>query len=302
LASVEVNGLAIEYESLGDPAAPPIVLIMGLGMQLVAWPDAFCQGLVERGFRVIRFDNRDCGLSGRIHLKKRPNLLLAFASAWLKLPVRAPYTLNEMADDTISLLDALGIERAHIVGASMGGMIAQVLAARYPQRVLSLTSIMSSSGNARVSRAKPEAMKALLSQPSDPKDPDKVVEHLIGVFGVIGSPGYPTEHGELRRRIAHGARRAYYPAGTTRQFLAIIASGDRRTLLAKITAPTLVIHGADDPLVPVSAGRDTAQHIKGAQTMVIDGMGHDLPPGLLPTLVEAIASHCKKARVSVSRE
>jgi pimeloyl-ACP methyl ester carboxylesterase len=296
LASVEVNGLAIEYESLGDPAAPPIVLIMGLGMQLVAWPDAFCEGLVERGFRVIRFDNRDCGLSGKIHLKKRPNLLLAFASAWLKLPVRAPYTLNDMAADTVGLLDALGIERAHIVGASMGGMIAQVVAAVYPQRVLSLTSIMSSSGNARVSRAKPEAMKALMSQPSDPKDTDKVVEHLIGLFGVIGSPGYPTEQGELRQRIAHGVRRSYYPAGTARQLLAIIASGDRRRLLAKVTAPTLVIHGADDPLVPLAAGRDTAQHIKGAQLMVIDGMGHDLPPGLQPTLVEAIAAHCRKSQ------
>ena len=292
MPSVEVNGLNIEYESLGSPADPAIVLIMGLGMQLVAWPDAFCEGLAGRGFRVIRFDNRDCGLSGKIHPKKRPNLLLAFASAWLKLPVRAPYTLEDMAADAIGLLDALGIERAHIVGASMGGMIAQVLAARYPQRVLSLTSIMSSSGNAKVSRAKPEAMKALLSQPSDPKDPDQVIEHLVGVFGVIGSPGYPAERGELRRRIAHSVRRGYYPAGTARQLLAILASGDRRALLGRIAAPTLVIHGADDPLVPVAAGRDTAQHIKGAQLKVIDGMGHDLPPGLLPELVEAIAAHC----------
>ncbi len=298
MASVEVNGLAIEYESLGKPSDPPIVLIMGLGMQLVAWPEAFCQGLVERGFRVIRFDNRDCGLSGRIHLKKRPNLLLAFASAWLKLPVRAPYTLNDMAADTVGLLDALGIARAHIVGVSMGGMIAQVVAARYPHRVLSLTSIMSSSGNWKVSRARPRAMQALLSKPSDPEDTEQVIEHLIRLFGVIGSPGYPTDQGELRRRIGHGVRRAYHPAGVLQQLLAIIASGDRRRLLEKITAPTLVIHGADDPLVPVAAGRDTAHHIKGARLMVIDGMAHDLPPGLLPTLVEAIASHCKRVRVS----
>lgn len=298
MPSVEINGLKIEYESLGKPADPAIVLIMGLGMQLVAWPDAFCEGLVARGFRVIRFDNRDSGLSGKIHLKKRPNLLLAFASAWLKLPVRAPYTLNDMAADTVGLLDALGIGRAHIVGASMGGMIAQVVAAIYPRRVISLTSIMSSSGNPKVSRSRPRAMRALLSKPSDPNDTEQVVEHLIRLFGVIGSPGYPTDQGELRRRIGRGVRRAYHPAGVLQQLLAIIASGDRRDLLAKIAAPTLVIHGADDPLVPVAAGRDTAHHIKGARLMVIDGMAHDLPPGLLPTLVEAIASHCKRVRVS----
>ncbi len=296
MASVEVSGLTIEYESLGNPSDPAIVLIMGLGMQLVAWPDAFCQGLVERGFRVIRFDNRDSGLSGKIHLKQRPNLLLAFAAAWLKLPVRAPYSLNDMAGDTVGLLDALGIERAHIVGASMGGMIAQVIAARFPQRVLSLTSIMSSSGNRKVSRSKPRALQALLGQPSDAKDPDKAIEHLIRLFGVIGSPGYPTEQSDLRQRIGLGVRRSYHPAGVQQQLLAIIASGDRRALLGKIAAPTLVIHGADDPLLPVAAGRDTARHIRGAKLMVIDGMGHDLPPGLLLRLVEAIAAHCRQAQ------
>lgn len=295
MASVDVNGLAIEYESVGDPAAPPILLIMGLGMQLVAWPDAFCDGLAGRGFRVIRFDNRDCGLSGRVHPKKRPNLMLAFASSWLGLPVRAPYALSDMAADSAGLLDALGIGRAHLVGASMGGMIAQEFAARYPQRTLSLTSIMSSSGNRKVSRAKREAMQALLSQPADPKDADSVIEHLVGVFGVIGSPGYPAEHGELRRRIGRSVRRSYYPAGTARQLLAILASGDRRRRLAKIGAPTLVIHGADDPLVPLAAGRDTARHIDGARLMEIPGMGHDLPEVLIPALVEAIATHCSKA-------
>lgn len=296
MASVEVNGLAIEYESLGKPTDPPIVLIMGLGMQLIAWPDAFCQGLVDRGFRVIRFDNRDSGLSGKIRLKKRPNLLLAFASTWLKLPVRAPYTLNDMAADTAGLLDALGIERAHIVGASMGGMIAQVIAARYPQRVLSLTSIMSSSGNRKVSKPNSKAMQALLSRPSDPKDPDKVIEHLIQLFGVIGSPGYPTDPSDLRQRIGKSVKRSHHPAGVQQQLLAIIASGDRRALLGKITAPTLVIHGADDPLVPLEAGRDTARHVKGAKLMVIAGMAHDLPAELLPKLVDAIAAHCGQAQ------
>lgn len=296
MRSVEVGGLKIEYESLGQPADPAIVLVMGLGMQLVAWPDEFCEALVARGFRVIRFDNRDCGLSGKIHLKKRPNLLLAFASTWLGLPVRAPYTLGDMAADTAGLLDALGIARAHIVGASMGGMIAQVFAARYPQRTLSLTSIMSSSGNKKVSRASKEAMQALLSQPADPKDPDSVTEHLVGVFGVIGSPGYPAAYGELRRRIGRSVRRSYYPAGTARQLLAILASGDRRRLLAKIEAPTLVIHGAADPLVPLAAGKDTAAHIRGARLKVIEGMGHDLPTVLLPELAEAVAAHCRQAQ------
>lgn len=296
MPSVEVNGLKIEYESLGRPGDPAIVLIMGLGMQLVAWPDEFCAGLVARGFRVIRFDNRDCGLSGKVHLKKKPNMMLAFASAWLGLPVRAPYTLGDMAADTAGLLDALHVERAHIVGASMGGMIAQVFAARYPQRTLSLTSIMSSSGNKKVSRAKKEAMQALLSRPADPKDEDSVIEHLAGVFGVIGSPGYPAEHGELRRRIGRSVRRGYDPAGTARQLLAILDSGDRRRLLAKIEAPTLVIHGAADPLVPVEAGKDTAHHIHGARLQIIEGMGHDLPMVLLPELAEAIAAHCRQAQ------
>ncbi len=293
MASVAANGITIEYESLGDPGAPPILLIMGLGMQLVAWPDAFCQGLVERGFRVIRFDNRDCGLSSKIRVHRQPNLVAALAAAWLRLPVRAPYTLDDMAADTVALLDALAIPRAHVVGLSMGGMIAQVVAARYPERVLSLTSIMSSSGRRKVSKPRPDAKRALLSKPADPGDPDSVVEHLVGVFGVIGSPGFPTERAVLRDQVARNVRRGYYPAGVARQLVAIIASGDRRRLLRKIGAPTLVIHGAADPLVPVEAGRDTARHIAGAKLEVIDGMGHDLPAGLQPILVEAIAAHCR---------
>ena len=273
MASVAANGITIEYESLGDPAAPPILLIMGLGMQLVAWPDAFCQGLVERGFRVIRFDNRDCGLSSKIRVRRQPNLVAALAAAWLRLPVRAPYTLDDMAADTVALLDALAIPRAHVVGLSMGGMIAQVVAARYPDRVQSLTSIMSSSGRRKVSNPQPEAKRALLSKPADPGDPDVVIEHLVGVFGVIGSPGFPTDRAALREQVARNVRRGYYPAGVTRQLVAVIASGDRRRLLRKIGAPTLVIHGAADPLVPVEAGRDTARHIVGAKLEVIDGMG-----------------------------
>ncbi len=284
--------LHIEYESLGDPGHPAIVLIMGLGMQLTAWPDALCAALVARGYRVIRFDNRDCGLSGRARGNKRVNLALAMAAAALHLPVRVPYTLNDMAGDVIGLLDWLGIGRAHIVGASMGGMIAQILAATAPQRVLSLTSIMSTSGNRRVSRPTKAARKALLSRPADPSDPEMVIEHLVEAFGVIGSPGYPSTRDELRQRLGRSVRRAYEPAGTARQLLAVIASGDRRKLLRTIAVPTLVIHGAQDPLVPLAAGRDTARHIPGASLLVIEGMGHDFPDALLPRLARAIADHC----------
>jgi proline iminopeptidase len=295
MTSVAANGITIEYESLGDPAAPPILLIMGLGMQLIAWPDAFCQGLLDRGFRVIRFDNRDCGLSSKIQVRRQPNLVAALAAAWLRLRVRSPYTLDDMAADAVALLDALAIPRAHIVGLSMGGMIAQLVAARYPDRALSLTSIMSSSGRRKVSQPRPEAKRALLSKPANPGDPDSVVEHLIGVFGVIGSPGFPTERSALREQVARSVRRGNYPAGVTRQLVAIIASGDRRRMLRKITAPTLVIHGAADPLVPVEAGRDTARHITGAKLEVIEGMGHDMAPGLQPILVESIAAHCRES-------
>ena len=292
---MSTSPMHIEYESLGDPSQPAILLIMGLGMQLTGWPDDFCRGLVARGYRVIRFDNRDCGLSGRAPGKKRANLLLAMVAAALGLPVRTPYTLEDMAGDTIGLMDSLGIASAHIVGVSMGGMIAQILAARFPQRVRSLTSIMSTSGNRRVSRPGKLARKVLLSRPADPKDPESVIDYMVKMFGVIGSPGYPSTAEELRRRLGHSVRRAYTPAGTARQLLAVIASGDRRKLLRTISAPTLVIHGEADPLVLLAAGRDTAQQIPGASLLVIDGMGHDLPDQLLPRLVQAIADHCDRA-------
>jgi proline iminopeptidase len=287
--------LHIEYESLGDPSHPAIVLIMGLGMQLTAWPDSFCRELVERGYRVVRFDNRDCGLSGRAPGKKRANLLLAMAASALGLPVRTPYTLEDMAGDAVGLMDRLGIAQAHIVGASMGGMIAQVLTAKFPQRALSLTSIMSSSGNRRVSKPTKSARKILLSRPADPKDTDSVIDYMVQMFGVIGSPAYPASTDELRQRLGQSIRRAYTPAGTARQLLAIIASGDRRKLLRTIKAPTLVIHGAADPLVPLAAGRDTAQNIPGAELLVIDGMGHDFPDELMPRLALAIADHCDRS-------
>lgn len=295
MPAADANGVRIDYESLGDPQAPAIVLIMGLGMQSIAWPDPFCAALASEGFRVVRFDNRDSGLSSRMSGGGSAALMMALAAKWLRLPVRAPYSLDDMADDTVGLMDALHLARAHVVGASMGGMIAQLVAIRHPSRVASLTSIMSSSGNAALAKPTAAARKALLRPAPRPGDVEAVVEHLVSLFGVIGSPGFPADPAALRSHIERGVRRAYDPAGTLRQLLAIIAAPDRRARLKRIPAPTLVIHGVDDPLVPLEAGRDTARSIPGARLMAIEGMGHDLPPALWPVLVEAIAAHCRAA-------
>lgn len=297
MPTATANGLALAYETSGDPGAVPLVLVMGLGMPLVLWPDAFVDGLAASGFHVVRFDNRDCGHSGKVHGGRLPSIPLAIGRALVRLRVRAPYTLDDMAADTVGLLDALGLARAHLVGVSMGGMIAQAMAVRYPQRVTSLTSIMSSSGNPRVSLGKMSAVRAILRRPDDPSDLAAVIARLVHVFGVIGSPGFPTDAELLRRNCERVARRGYYPAGTARQLLAMLASGDRRRDLAKIRAPALVIHGTHDPLLPAAAGSDTARHIPGAKLMLIDGMGHDLPPSLVPRLVTAIAEHCRAAEV-----
>ena len=295
MPAVSANGLTIEYESLGDPSSPAVVLIMGLGMQLVGWPDDFCRRLAAEGYRVVRFDNRDSGLSSRIRARRWPSPLLAFAAARLGLPVLAPYSLEDMAQDTVALMDALGIGKAHVVGASMGGMIAQVLAARFPNRVLSLTSMMSASGRRKGAAPKKEALRVFMRRPPAHADAAAVIDYLVDVFTVIGSPGFPTERRQLQERITGWVRRAYDPAGTTRQLLAVVASGDRRRLLRRIVAPTLVLHGADDPLVPLEAGRDTARNVPGARLVIIDGMGHDLPDALLPRLAKEIAGHCRSS-------
>lgn len=285
-------GLWLEYESLGDPEAPCILLIMGLGMQLIHWPDHFCQHLVSQGFRVIRFDNRDCGLSTRIRSDKRLHLNWAALASWLGLPLKVPYTLEDMAADCHGLLVGLGILRAHIVGASMGGMIAQIVAARYPERVLSLTSMMSTSGYRFLPKGKPEALRTLFARPENPQDKESVLAHLVRIMGIIGSPAYPTPPDQIAAQYRRALDRAYYPAGVARQLLAILAAKSRRKLLAGIKVPSLVIHGAEDPLIPASSGRDTAKYIPGAQLMIIDGMGHDFPEPLLPGLAQAVGHHC----------
>lgn len=291
------NGIEIAYEDRGPSDAPAILLVMGLGGQLTLWPDEFVDALVAHGFRVIRYDNRDVGLSTRFDAAGVPNLKWMFVKAALKLPVRSAYTLADMAADGMALLDHLGIDRAHIVGASMGGMIAQHIAARYPDRVLSLTSIMSTTGNPRLPRAQKEAMRVLANRPMG-GDAEAMIAYSVNAARVIGSPGYPAEEERLQRRVRGDYARGWYPQGVARQMAAIVADGDRRSMLKAITAPTLVIHGEADPLVPIAGGRDTAAHIAGARLLTIPGMGHDLPLALVDTLTGAIAEHAKDGAVA----
>lgn len=294
MPTVTANGISIAYEESGEPGAPAMVLVMGLGMPLVFWPDAFVEGLEKAGFRLVRLDNRDCGLSQRIGKARHGPIPVAMARSVMGLEVHAPYALADMAADVVGLLDALGIARAHVVGESLGGMVAQVLAARHPERVASLTSIMSSSGNPFVSMARPRALGAILHRPENPADPQSVTEHLVRVMEVIGSRSRPADAGALRELCGRAARRGYDTNGTARQLLAMLASGDRRAEIATIRAPTLVIHGTDDPLVPKAAGREVARLVPGARLLEFDGMGHDLPSDLIPQIVSAIAAHCRE--------
>jgi pimeloyl-ACP methyl ester carboxylesterase len=295
---VEANRLQVDCEVHGAPGAPVVLLVMGLGMPAALWPDPVVQTLAGAGFRVITFDNRDAGGSTRLEGAPVPNVLRAIWRALRRRPVSAPYTLDDMAADTVGMLDALGVERAHVVGASMGGMIGQVIAAKYPSRVLSLTSIMSNSGNParRVAFGRWKALRAIIRRPPPPDDIDAVVRHLMHVFGVIGSPAFRHELESMRPLFERVARRGLYRAGTSRQLLAILATGDRRPLLQQITVPTLVLHGADDPLVPLAAGIDTAANITGSRLEVVPGMGHDFPPGLMVRLAGRIAEHCRAAQ------
>ena len=290
-----IDDVTLDYEVRGEPGAPAVLLVMGLGMPAAMWPDEFVRTLLDRGLRVVTFDNRDSGASTRLARLPVPNIGAAMTRAMMGLRVTAPYSLTDMAIDAVAVLDAAGIDRAHLVGASMGGMIAQVVAALLPQRVATLTSIMSSSGNPapRVAFGDMRALQALMRPPpEDPADIDAIVDHLMFVFSVIGSPGFEQDAAVLRPHLERVARRGLYRAGTARQLAAILASGDRRPMLHNVEAPTLVIHGANDPLVPVAAGRDTARHIRGATLEIIDGMGHDFPPALMTRIAARVADHC----------
>lgn len=283
------NGMELEYESFGNPADPTILLIMGLGAQLTLWPLPFVEALVERGFHVVRYDNRDVGLSTKLDHARPPRIGMLVLQRLLRLRPRVPYTISDMAADAAGLLDALGIEKAHIVGASMGGMIAQVFAATYPDRTLSLTSIMSTTGNPRLSRASREAMDVLVNRPKT-DDFEALVAHGVRASKVLAGPAFPVEPEVLEARARETIQRSNYPDGFARQVAAIVADGDRRERLKTIKAPAVVIHGTDDTLVPIDGGRDTAASIPGARLVEVRGMGHNVPVEVIPEIVDAIES------------
>jgi pimeloyl-ACP methyl ester carboxylesterase len=291
---VSANRLQIEVDVQGPAQGEPVLLVMGLGMQLLAWPDELVADLVARGHRVVRFDNRDAGLSDGFDHLGMPGMVGPMLRHTLHLPVASPYTLRDMADDAVGVLDALGITAAHVCGASMGGMIAQHLAVHHAPRVKSLTLVMTTSGARRLPQAGLRVRQALLGRPRSNAVAD-IVAHLEHVLGVIGSPGYPPEPQRLRERLETAARRAWRPAGTARQLLAIVADGDRTPLLGRIRQPTRVVHGAADPLVPPASGRDLAQRIAGATLDLVPGMGHDLPLPLLPRLADHITMAAQAA-------
>ncbi len=292
--TLKANGLQLAYDEFGERKHPAIILIMGLGTQMIAWPESFCVDLATQGFRVVRFDNRDIGLSEKLHDKGRPNLIRVALKQRFGLVNKVPYRLVDMATDTIGVMDALDIDAAHLVGISMGGMIAQTVAGHFPKRTLSLTSIMSSSGHRSLPSASVKVTRAVFKRPGEENEA-AYLERALETWKLIGSPGYPVDEDVLKERMLTSYRRSYYPAGAARQATAIVASGDRVKLLKRIEAPTLVIHGKDDQLVPVACGIHTAEQVKESTLELFDGMGHNLPEALLPRFAELISAHAHTA-------
>ncbi|MDJ0642942.1 MAG: alpha/beta fold hydrolase [Erythrobacter sp.] len=288
------TGIEIYYEESGSPDDAPILLVMGLGAQMILWPDEFVEALVGHGYRVIRYDNRDIGLSQKMDGAKAPGIAWQVIRQKIGWPAKVPYTLSDMADDGAGLLAALEIDRAHVVGASMGGMIAQLMGVNHPDRLHSLTSIMSTTGNPRLPQADKAAIEALTA-PLVSMEEEDLIAHGINVQQKIGSPGFPADPDRRRARVQAMVQRSVYPPGLPRQLAAIIDDGDRRMRLRTVTAPTLVLHGEDDPLVKLEGGRETAEHIPGAKLVTIPGWGHDLPVELIEKLASEIAEHARTA-------
>jgi len=288
MPQIKANGIDIEYETFGRAADPALLLIMGFSAQMTMWPVKLCEGLAAKGFHVIRYDNRDIGKSQHLAHLGHPNAMEIMAKSFAGEKVAAPYLLDDMAQDAVGLLDALKIGRAHIVGASMGGMIAQIVAAKHPEKTKSLVSIMSTTGRRDLPQAKPEAMAALTAPPASDSDADRIAAGMKA-WRVIGSPGYAIGDEELRALVTEQVTRAPYDAaGVARQMVAIMASEPRNAMLKTVTAPSLVIHGADDPLVPVEGGKDTAASIPGAELEIVPGMAHDFNDLLVPVYLKLI--------------
>ena len=285
---VKANGIEIEYETFGDPAAPPLLLITGLGAQMTTWEDAFCEQLAGRGFEVIRFDNRDSGLSTLMEEAGYPDIAAAFSGN-----AQPAYQLDDLAGDAAGLLDALGIDAAHIVGASMGGFIAQLVAINHPDHVLSLTSIMSGPGGADEIAPKPEGAAVLIATP--PGAREERIEQAMSFRRVLVGSSDPFDEAFERTRATRAIDRAYYPVGVGRQLVAILAAESRLERLKQVRVPTLVIHGVDDVLVPVENGRLVAEAVPGAQLLEIEGMGHDVPARVWPQVLDAIEEIARQA-------
>ena len=293
-AIARANGIDICYQTFGAAGASPMVLIMGLAGQMIAWEDDFCTQLAARGFRVIRFDNRDVGHSTHFGAARPFDPVATLMAALQGRPIVAPYSLADMAADTIGLMDALAIGSAHVVGASMGGAIAQVMAIEHPERVRTLTSIMSTTGAPDLPPPTAEAMAVLFGEAPSAADPSRLLARFLQTWQVLRGPGFTADDARDVERAGQSFARGIDPTGALRQLAAVIASGSRREALRRVRVPTLVIHGRADPLVPLACGIDTAQAVPGAELLVLDGMGHALPIALWPQIIDAIARHAAR--------
>lgn len=286
---IKVGQLEFAYDTFGNPKHPPMVLIMGFATQRIGWPDAFCDSLAGRGLYVVRVDNRDVGESSRFDSGPVPNVMAALAGDLSSVS----YSLDDMADDVVGVIEALGFGSAHVVGASMGGMLGQLIAIRHPRRARSLTSLMSTTGNPLVGQARPDILPIIMTPA--PADRDGFIEHRVRIARAIASPGFPFDEGKVRELAARTFERGFDPRGVQRQLLAVMSARDRTPELTRVTTPTLVIHGTDDPVVHLSGGEATARAIPGARFLPIRGMGHDLPRGAWYVMTSAIAENAFSA-------